>query len=193
MPRLRLKLPSLGTVLGFTALMVALAGNAGALPGKNVVKRGDIAKGAVTARNLSHGAVKRPAIARGAVSSRALTSSAVGPDALAANAVTANAIAPDSIRGYALGQVVIHTTPIADNDAVAANPDWTSSNTEVAKCGVGERLLSGGVTFTNPGNREVGVLVSVPFSNSGVEGWAGQITSDSGGSATAEVEVFCLK
>ncbi len=193
MPKLRLKLPSLGTVLGFTALMVALAGNAGALPGKNVVKRGDIAKGAVTARNLSRNAVRRPAITKASVTPRALRGGAVGTNALAANAVTANAIAPDSVRGYALGPVVIHTTPIADNDASPDLSTWTSSNTEVAKCGVGERLLSGGVTFTDPGNRRVGIIESQPFSNSGVEGWAGQITSDSGGSASAEVEVVCLK
>ena len=70
---------------------------------------------------------------------------------------------------------------------------WTASNTEVAACATGERLLTGGVIFTNPGNREVGVLESLPFSNSSLAGVIGQITSNSGGTAAAEVQAVCLK
>lgn len=203
MKRLKLKRPAPGTVLGFIALMVALAGTAGALPGKSTVKKGDLAKGSVTAKALAPGAIHAKALAKGAVNARALAkgavnarvlaAGAVGPAALAANAVTANAIAPDSIRAYALGPVSVYKTPIADLDASADLSTWTSSNTEVAGCSPGERLLSGGVVFTNPGNRRVAIIQVLPFSNSGVEGVTGQITSDSGGTATAEVQAICLR
>jgi hypothetical protein len=88
--------------------------------------------------------------------------------------------------------VTVHGTPIADHDAVPSNPEWTLSETAVASCGAGERVLSGGVVFTNPGNREVGIASSVPF-NGQTTGWVGQITSNSGGTAAAEVQVLCLK
>ena len=176
MSKLRNKRPSPALVIALIALSVSLAGNAGALPGNGTVKKGDIAKGAVTAkalapnaihakalakgavnaRALARGSVNARALARGSVNAKALASSAVTAGAIAANAVTANAIAPDSIRGYALGSVSVYKTPIADLDTIAANPDWTASNTESASCATGERLLTGGVVFTNPGNRQVG-------------------------------------
>jgi hypothetical protein len=193
MTKLKPKRPSTGTVLGFIALMVALAGNANALSSHIVVRKGDIAKGAVTAKALAAGAVKKRAIAKGAVTSKALAAGAVGASALAQDAVTANAVAPESIHGYALGPVVVHGKTIADLDAVAENGTWTSSNTEVATCGVGEHLLTGGIVFTNPGNREVGVIESIPVINSGSNAWIGQMTSNSGGLATAEVQAICLK
>jgi hypothetical protein len=53
--------------------------------------------------------------------------------------------------------------------------------------------LTGGIVFTNPGTREVGVLESLPFSNATSAGLVGRITSNSGGTATAEVQAICLK
>jgi hypothetical protein len=190
----KLKRPAPGTVLGALALIVAVAGNANALAGHSgLVRKGDIAKGAVTAKALAKGAVHPKALAKGAVTANALGAGAVTSAALGANSVTASAIAPDSVHGYALGPVNVHTTPIADLDTVPANPDWTDSTTEIAGCNTGERLLAGGVGFSNPGNRQVGILDSLPFSNSGVEGMAGEITSNSGGTAAATVQAICLK
>ena len=158
MSKPKLKRPAPGTVLGALALIVAVAGNANALAGGHhaLVRKGDIAKGAVTARALAKGAVHpkalaknavhASALAKGAVTAKALHSGAVTSAALRANAVTANAIAPDSVHGYALGPVSIHAAPLADPDT---NPDfnWEKSTVEIAQCGVGERLLSGGVRF----------------------------------------------
>ncbi len=213
MSKLKLGRPSLGTVLGFTALVVALAGTANATPSKIIVRKGEIAPGAVTAKTLAKGAVHSKALAKGAVNakalaggavgsaslgggavtSKALAAGAVGVGALASDAVTASAIAPESIRGYALGPVTVHGTPIADLDEVPRNAEWTASDSEPAFCGPGERLLTGGVVFTNPGNREVGVLESLPVSNTEANGMVGRITSDSGGTAAAEVQAICLK
>jgi hypothetical protein len=204
MRRPKLKRPSTGTVLGLLALIVAVAGNTGAFAGtSHKVTKADLAKGAVTARALAKGAVTPKALASGAVTAKALAkdsvttaslkAGSVSPAGLAPNAVTASAIAPGSIYGAALGPVVVHGAPIADLDAVAENGTWTASNTETATCGPGERLLTGGIVFTNPGNREVGVLESLPFSNETSAGMVGRITSNSGGTAAAEVQAICLK
>jgi hypothetical protein len=189
MGRPKLRRPSLGTVLGLTALIVAVVGTANASPGRIIVRKGDIAKGAVTANSLAPGSVHAKALAKGAVTAKALAGAAVGASALAPDAVTSNAVAPGSIYGGALGPVDLHTSPIADTDAIAENGTWTASAVVSAACAAGERLLSGGVLFGNVGNREVGILKSVPSNNE----WIGQITSNSGGTATAEVQAVCLK
>jgi len=160
---------------------------------KNAVHSNALAAGSVNATALATGAVGSAAISPGAVNSEALAAGAVGPSALASDAVTASAIAPESIHGYALGPVTTHSTPIADLDESPAAGTWTASSGENALCEPGERLLTGGVAFTEPGNREVGVLESLPFSNNTVGGEAGRITSNSGGTAAAEVEAICLK
>jgi hypothetical protein len=195
--------PSPGTALGLLALLVALVGTANAGSTHVIVRKGDIAKGAVTAkalapsavhaRALAPGAVTAKAIKQQAVTSSALARSAVTVDALGRDAVTASAIAPGSVYGAALGSVVVHSAPITDLDAVAENGTWTLSNTETAVCGTGEHLLTGGIVFTNPGNREVGVVEALPFSSSPPESFVGRITSNSGGTAAAEVQAICLK
>jgi hypothetical protein len=203
MKRFKLKRPAPGTILGLLALIIALAGNANAFSGRVIVRKGDIAKGAVTAkalaggavhaRALAPGAVQAKALAAGSVSAAALKPGAVTAQGLAPNAVTAPAIAPGSVYGGALGPVAIHGAPIGDLDSVAENGTWTASSVVTATCGAGERLLSGGVVFTDPGNHEVGMLEALPFSNGPNGGLAGQITSNSGGSASAEVQALCLK
>jgi hypothetical protein len=200
----KLKRPSPGTVLGLLALIVAVAGNANAFSARHViVRKGDIAKGAVTAKTFAAGAVHARALAPGAVQARALAAGsvsgaalkpgAVGAGSLAPDSVTAAAIAPGAVYGAALGPVEIHTTPIVDLDVPPELSNWTNSNTEIARCATGERLLSGGIVFTDLGNRRVGIVESLPISNSTENGWAGQITSDANGAAAAEVQVICLK
>lgn len=199
MSRPKLKRPAPGTVLGTLALIVAIAGNSGALAGTNhKITKADIAKGAVTAKALAAGAVHAKALAKGAVNSKALAKGAVGPDALAANAVTANAIAPSSIHGYALGPVAVHSVPLKDPDT---NPDfnWEKSPLETAQCGVGERLLSGGVSIPVPGSNRMAITSSWPdipsIEGASPQGWFGQLVSDSGGEGTpgAQVVAVCLK
>jgi hypothetical protein len=223
----KLERPSLGTVLGFTALVIAIGGTAHAATSHStktiIVRKGEIAKGAVTAKALApgavhaialakgavqtkalatgavnprviaEGAVDTAALAQGAVGSRALSGGAVGPGAIAPDAVTASALAPGSVYGGALGPVTIHTATMADLDAVAENGTWTASESATALCSAGERLLTGGIVFANPGNREVGVLEALPFSNATNGGITGRITSNSGGLAAAEVQAICLK
>jgi hypothetical protein len=233
MPSLLRHRPSPGTALGFLALLVALYGSANASSSHVIIRKGDIAKGAVTAKAIAKGAVTSTklgkaavtsaklkdgavtgsalandsvgpaalrkgavtaeALGSGAVTGKALAKGAVSAEALAANAVTSSALAPGSVYGAALGPVGVHSTPIADLDEAADLSTWTTSNTETASCGPGERLLTGGVVFTNPGNRRVAIVRSLPFTVGEVNGVSGQITSDSGGTATAEVQAICLK
>jgi hypothetical protein len=203
---IRIGRPALGTVLGLLALIIAVGGSTEAFSAKKtvvIVRKGQIAKGAVTAKALapgavhagalSSGAVHPGALAPGAVTAPALGGGAVGSGSIAPDAVTSAAIAPGSVYGGALGAVTVHGAPIADTDSVAHNGEWTSSTIVTALCAVGERVISGGVVFTDSGDRQAAIIQSVPFVNGNGQGWVGQITTDSGGSAMAEAQALCLK
>lgn len=202
-PSLGTVLGAIGAVLGFVALIVSLSSSADARPGHVLVQKGDIAPGAVTAKTLARGAIHPKAIARSAVTSKALAKGAVNgrvlakgaviSAAIADDAVTQAAIAPGAVYGGALGEETIHTTPIADIDQVAANPEWTAGNTEVALCGQGERLLGGGFAFTEPGNKEVTFLQALPFVSAQSNGVSGRMATNSGGAAKGEIVALCLK
>jgi hypothetical protein len=194
MKKLSIRRPSAGLVLGALALIVAVAGNSGAFAGtKVIVRKGQIAKGAVGAKALAQGAVHPKALSAGAVTAAAIKGGAVGPGALAPDAVTAPAIAPGSVYGGALGEVTVHSAAIVDADAIPHNGEWTLSAPVTALCAPGERVVSGGVVITNGGNHETSIVTSQPFVNGGSQGWVGRIESDFGGQAKAEVQTLCLK
>jgi hypothetical protein len=206
MRKLTLRRPSAGVVLGTLALIVAVAGNTGAFAGTKVtrviVRKGEIAKGAVGAKALAKGAVHPAAISRGAVSAAALKGGAVGPGALAGGAVGAAALAPDavgsgalapgSVYGGALGEFTVHQGAIVDGDVDPHNGEWTASESS-AVCATGERLISGGVAIANPGNDEAEITGSQAVVNGVMQGWTGRIISDAGGQAKGEVQALCLK
>jgi hypothetical protein len=206
MSNLKPRRPSLGTILGMTALVVAVVGTANAASPQVIIKRGDIAPGAVTANTIAKGAVKADKIAKGAVGSKAigkgavkaaaLAKGSVGTAALASNAVTSGKLAPGSVYGGALGTISVHTTPIADLDKIAHNNEWTASNTEAVLCGPGEELLGTGFAFTSTGttgSNEVAWLQALPVINGGNVGVLGSFESDAGGAAAGEVAAICLK
>jgi hypothetical protein len=193
MKKTKLRRPSAGVILGTLALVVAIAGNSGAFAGtKVIVRKGEIAKGAVGAKALAKGAVHPAAISKGAVGVAALRPGSVGSATLAPDAVTGGALAPGTVYGGALGEVTLHSAAIVDAD-VDPLGEWTTSSPVTALCGSGERVLSGGVVFTAVGNKEVGIVNSQPFVNGPNSGWVGAITTNSGGAAKAEVEALCLK
>ncbi len=189
MRAIRTKRPSLGTVLGLTALTVAVVGTASASQTRVIVRKGDLAKGAVTARALAKGAVKAQALGKGAVTPSALAKGAVDTATLAPDAVDAGALAPSSVYGGALGAVAVHRQSITDIDGPPEISNWTPSSIVVVKCDSGERLLTGGVVITDPANGRVSIVQNAPTEN----GWVGQISSDAGGAAKAEVQAVCLK
>lgn len=203
MGKFRLKRPSTGTVLGFIAIIIAVVGTANAAPRVQLIQKGDIAPGAVTAKALAPNAVHSKALAanavtskklaKGAVNKRVLAKAAVTAASISANAVTSAALAPGSVYGGSLGEQTIHRTPIADIDQVPSNPEWTAGNTEVATCAPGEKLLSVGFAFTEPGNKEVSFLQAMPFISPNSNGASGRFASNSGGGAKGEIIAVCLK
>jgi hypothetical protein len=196
MRKLSSRRPSPALVLAALALAVAVVGTASAAPQTKtvvIIRKGQIAKGAVTAKALARGAVHPKALAAGAVSAPALKSGSVTGAAIAPDSVGSGQLAPGSVYGGALGEVTVHSAAIVDADVDPSNNEWTTSAPVTVLCGSGERALSGGVVFTNAANREVGIVTSQPFVNGGNSGWVGAITTNAGGLAKAEVQAFCLK
>jgi hypothetical protein len=172
------KRPSPSLVLSFIAVLIALGGQAGALSGKHRVRKGDIAKGAVTARNLARGAVKRKALAPHAVTNHAL----------ARDAVTGRTIAPFSIGGSELGAITGPAIAIPDTDPAANDFAWTTSPAVDASCPAGALLLGGGVTIQTSTFQKAFVQTSAPNGGS----WEGTISTDTGGASPGRVYALCL-
>jgi len=211
--------PSRREVYALVVLMVigvsiaAIVVQAGAAATRAVVRKGDIApgsvttktlaKGAVTARKIRKQAITPPKLAKEAVraenlasesvNARVLAKEAVGTAALAKSAVTEGQLAPGSVWAGALHSPTLVTKAIVDLDPVAHNGEWTPSNTEVASCNPGEKLLDSGFAFTNPGNGQVTWLQAVPFMNSETQGVTGRIATDSGGTAAAQIIASCWR
>ncbi len=160
MPKWKLKRPSTGAALGFIAVVIAVAGNGGALAGtSHKITSADLARGAVNGR------------------------------ALAARAVTPRTIAPKAIHGEALGSVAMHTASVT----VPGNSGgtWTTSNSVSSACVSRQRLLTGGVAITNPGDGRVAIIESQSTDNG--TAWVGRITTNSTSTVSADVQVVCLK
>jgi hypothetical protein len=161
-------------------LFVAITSTAGALPGRNLVEKGDIAKGAVTKRALAKGAVKQRAIAKGAVTS----------GKIANDAVVARTLAPFSVGASALGDRTTVSAPIPDSDSGSeGDPFWTSSPTVVAACPSGSALLGGGVSITDGSMfHQAAVQTSAP----NADRWIGAISTNTNRAAPGRVYAICL-
>ena len=85
--------------IAYVALFIVLGGTAVALPGRNSVDSGDIAKKAVKASDIAKGAVKGKAIRAGAVKGPKLKDGAVGTAKLADGAVETSKVADEAITG----------------------------------------------------------------------------------------------
>jgi hypothetical protein len=185
--------PNTGTILGLIAIAIAVVGTANAAPSKVVIRKGDIAPGAVTAKSIARGAVTAAKLRKGSVTAPKIAEGAVGAQAIAGGAVTSAAIAPGSVYGGALGTETIVVKPITDLDKIAHNGEWTGSDTEVALCGAGEALLGSGFAFATPSNGEAIWTQALPVVNGETKGVGGRFVSDAGGTASAEVAAICLR
>jgi hypothetical protein len=182
----------LPTAIALLALAIAAASAANAAPGKIVVRKGDIAPGAVTNKALGKGVVSANKIRKGTITAAKLAKGAVTPEAIAAGAVTGPAIAAGSIQAPMLAREAVVTKPIADKDQVEHNGVWTPSNEELAACAPGEYLIGGGLAFGGPSNGETSLLKLLPVVNGTTNGMFGQFSSDAGGTASAQVYAICL-
>jgi len=165
--------------IGF-ALFIVLGGHALALSGKAVVRRNDIAAGAVTARNL----------APGIVTNAKLGNHSVTKPALAKGAVTGQAISPSSVHGDTLAGTIQVPTVVPDVDAIAG-VNWTTSSA-TATCPPGAMLLNGGMTIQSGGNNKAAIQSLLP-SSSNASTWIGAISSDTGGASPAQLYAYCLR
>jgi hypothetical protein len=177
MKRLASKRPAPSLVLSMITLFVAITSTAGALPGENLVKRGDIAKGAVTSR----------ALARGAVKARALAAKSVTSAKLATGAVTSSKLAPFSVGAFDFGDTTTVSGPIPDMDTTL-DFNWTTSPTVVAVCPSGSVLLGGGVAITTSATHRAFVQTSAPNGDR----WEGAISTDTAGASPGRVYAVCL-
>jgi hypothetical protein len=107
--------------------------------------------------------------------------------------VTAGAIAPHAVGAAQLGEAEVISKAVTDLDKIAHNGEWTASNSEVAACGSGSRLLGGGFSFSTSNNGESDWIEELPIVNGEVNGVAGRFTSDAGGAATGQIVAICLK
>jgi hypothetical protein len=109
-----------GNAIAYVALFVALSGTAIALPGKNKVKKNDIARGAVVGKAIAEGAVKKAKIRDAAVIASKLGPAAVTAPALADNAVTARNLSQNSVTRQAIAQGAVNGGKIA-NGAIGSS------------------------------------------------------------------------
>lgn len=101
--RNRIGKPSPAMVVAIIALIAATTGAAVALPGKNKVKPGDIAKNAVKSKQIKNGQVKSGDIGDGQVKAGDIANGAVGGAALAADAVDGTKVADESLSAEDIG------------------------------------------------------------------------------------------
>jgi hypothetical protein len=170
--------PSPALVLSMITLFVAITSTAGALPGRHLVDRGDLAKGVVTSRALARGSVKTKAIAPRAVTGTKLAN----------HAVSEGKLARFSIGAFALGNTATISAPIPDQDATH-DLSWTASPMVEAVCPSGTTLLGGGVSITDGSAfHEAAVQTSAPSTDR----WLGAIATNTGGAAPGRVYAVCL-
>jgi hypothetical protein len=97
------RLPSPGLIVAVVALVVAMTGAAIALPGKNSVKPGDIAKNAVKSKQIKNGQVKSSDIGDNQVKAGEIAAGAVGAEEIAADAVNGSKVENESLGADDIG------------------------------------------------------------------------------------------
>jgi hypothetical protein len=172
--------PTAPVAINLIALFIVLGGHAIALPGKHVVKKNDIAAGAVTARNLAPGIVTTAKLARNAVTDAALAN----------EAVTGRTIKTRSVHGLTLAGTFQPVANVPDADPVA-DFSWSISGA-TATCPSSAMLLNGGVTIQDSALHRAFVQSIYP-SSSNDSTWVGQISTDTGGVSPGQLYAHCLR
>jgi hypothetical protein len=167
-------------VVGYVALFIALSGTAIALPGKNKVKKNDIARSAVVGKAIAPDAVKRAKIRDAAVTETKLRDGAVATNKILDGAITAPKLAEDSVTRQAIVQGSVNGGKIANGAIDSSKVDSGSLLAEDFAPGqISDAFLfadaTGAHTFTiqRPGRVYVTATISVlclsPPCNNGYE------------------------
>lgn len=183
MSKLKNYRPTAPVVINLIALFIALGGQAIALTGENRVKKGDIAIGAVMARNLAPGVVTKTKLAAHAVTS----------DALDHESVTGRAIKPGSVHGQTLLGTLEIPVDVPDADPagpMGADGNWTTSGA-TATCPADAIRLNGGVKIRDSASHRAFLQSTYPNAANAAT-WVGEITTDTGGASPAQLFALCL-
>lgn len=177
----RLRRPSPALVLAFVALCVALAGTAPALPGRNTVKKDDIATNAIRTKHIRKENVRR---------------SDIGPDAVTSSRVGADSLIGADILESSLGKVPSATTA----DAASISKLIYRSQQVIVLSGVsahvtvscdpGFKATGGGVRADDVAATGAGLRVQSTFPN-GLDKWDADVFNSGATPATATVWVVC--
>jgi len=169
MTRIRKHLPSPAMVVAFTALCVALAGTATALPGRNAVKRDDIAKNAVRSSDIT----------RNAIRTRHIKSSQVTRSKIAKRSVNAALVGTDALLGSNILESSLSIVPDADK-LDGKDSSELVSGTKIARFtltdgGTREIFKAGPLTLTarctiSPGGDTAEVLIATTQDNAAFDG-----------------------
>ena len=127
MSRLSKLRPSPALIVALAALVAAMSGAAMALPGKNSVKKNDIANGAVTGKKIAEEAVKSKhikgkTIKGNRLKDKAIKAKQIADDAIASAQVAADGLNSSDIADYkVVGPVKVTASEHADEAAGRAD------------------------------------------------------------------------
>lgn len=147
--------PSATGVLAVIALVMAMAGGAVALPGKNKVDKGDLQKGAVTKKAIKKSAVTTAAIRKGAVKSISIVDAAVDSAKLANDAVTTQKVADSAVTSAKIKDGEVSAADIAPG-VVPSVPQMAYGR--VNKTGGTVDLVAGGTGIVGATNNGGGIV-----------------------------------
>jgi hypothetical protein len=179
--RPRLQRPSPAMVVAFIALCVALAGTATALPGRNVVKKDDIAKNAVRSKHIRKGNVRRSDIGMDAI-----TSSRVGADSLTGSDILESSLGKVPSAGTADAAQISKLIYRSAQFIVLAGESGHGS----VSCDPGFKATGGGVRADNITTTGAGLRVQSTFPN-GLDKWDADVFNQAAAPGTATVWVVC--
>jgi hypothetical protein len=112
--------PSPALVVSVIALVAALTGTAGALPGRNTVDGNDVKRNAIKSKAIKNGQVKRADIAGGAVAGAQIADGAVAGAEIADDAVAGAQIADGAVAGAQIADGAVAGAQIADGAVAGA-------------------------------------------------------------------------
>jgi hypothetical protein len=146
--------PSPAMVVAFVALCVALAGTASALPGKNRVKKDDIARAAVRTQHIYKNAVRSKHIrarnvTRSKIARRAINSDLVGKDALTGENIVESSLSTVPSSSKVNNRTVDKIAFVAVAGTAAAPVLNLNGLTVFAGCGAGPALSVTATTTVN--------------------------------------------
>jgi hypothetical protein len=169
MTRIRSCRPSPAMVVALVALSVALAGTASALPGRNRVKRDDIARNAVRSSDIRKNAVrtrhiKKRQVTRSRIAKRSIDSALVADDALTGEDLLESSLSKVGDADKLDGK---DSSEFASNTKV--NPFTLTNGQQKEIYKVGNLTLTARCTISPAGDSAL-VLISTTQDNSAFEG-----------------------